>query len=122
MSENQNGIPGRLSGTRTLKASLEKGLPESTIRQLLEEVIARLSESQSLVTEEDRETWNGIIQSLEEANRLVSDEDRENWDNIIKTLEDAKKLVSEEDRRNWDDKVRCYVNPNNPRNLVFTTE
>lgn len=37
-------------------------------------------------------------------------------------LSDTVSHITSEEREFWNDKVRCYIDPNNPQNLIFTTQ
>ena len=82
-------LVGHLSQPQTLSGHLERGASQTTIDAL---------------TKEDRNAWDAKA-TTEQTKEALKNEDL---------------LVSSEDRAFWDlGRLTCYVNPENPKNLVF---
>lgn len=98
-------LVGHLSQPQTLSGHLERGASQTTIDELTKAVKQNLAAEDLLVTEEDRTNWDG---------KSTTEETKE-------ALENENLLVSSEDREFWDlGRLTCFVNPENPKNLVFT--
>jgi len=125
-------LVGHLSRPQTLSGHIERGASQTTIDKLTKAVKKNLADENLLVTEEDRNAWDAKAtteqtkEALENEDLLVSSEDRNAWDAKATTeqtkeaLKNEDLLVSSEDRAFWDlGRLICYVNPENPKNLVF---
>lgn len=103
------------SSSNHMKGSLAAAISEQTIKLIENYVVAELLDGETVDSIKAQ-----VIAELTDANMLVTEEDRERWNGIIDELTEANALVTAEDREKWNKKLSITVNPNNPKNLLVT--